>query len=112
MPPVWASPSRMSGAGITGKPGKWSAKWSSARLRFFTAVAVFPDSKLTNRSIHVQRMGSALLRAHPHGEVAHEQVHGEQVLDLVHPRVLLELDEVGVGHLLFEGGQPGGRHLA
>src|SRR5688572_28828734 len=56
MPPVCASPSSMSGAGITGWPGKWSAKWSSASDRFLTVVADLPDSNATKRSIQIQRM--------------------------------------------------------
>src|SRR5262249_15193385 len=108
--PVCASPSTINGPGITGYPGKWSAKYSSARLRFFSALADLPLWNSRNRSIQthrisgssasglgrVLRVGSGFLDLQL--DVAGDQFHREQLADLHHLRVLLELAEVGERH--------------
>ena len=42
--------------GITGAPGKWSCRWSSASETFLMAVAERPLSNSVKRSIQNQRM--------------------------------------------------------
>ena len=44
--------------GMTGKPGKWSARYSSAIERAFKAVILTPGSKFSMRSIRENRMAT------------------------------------------------------
>jgi hypothetical protein len=56
-PEVWAMASIIRASGMTGNPGKWSCRCSSARVTFFTAAADLPDLNSMNLSIQIQRIG-------------------------------------------------------
>src|ERR1700761_7592836 len=56
MPAVWAMPSIMRLAGMTGKPGKWSCRCSSASDTFLMATAETLTSNFSNLSIQIQRI--------------------------------------------------------
>src|SRR5262245_22821522 len=128
MPPVCASPSNMSAAGITGYPGRCSAKMSSARLRFLTALAVFFDSNSRNRSIQTQRIcrvpgigfrgsGSGPTEPDPRSpepdsgiqlvvDIADDRLNGEQVANDLQRWVRFKLRQIGERHLGLEFGEP------
>src|ERR1700733_5801688 len=119
MPPVWASPSRISEPGITGKPGKWSWRCSSARVTFLTALAYEPDLNSTTRSIQNQRMRGDLVPAPAGGRLPpsssrelrihelHDHSDREQVLDVLDLGVLGELVDVGGRQALAQLGEAG-----
>src|SRR5581483_584818 len=104
--------------------GKWSAKKSSARLRFFTARAERPLWNSKNLSTQIQRMSVSesagwvvgwfiqppnhpttwLVLARPELalDVLGDQIDREQVWHPAHFGVLLEVAQVGKRHALAQ----------